>query len=268
MTSPTSGSGASRDDAQLRAPSLAAAAVELSSVVNALAVTSLTGGRTPGFRRLGVGAEQIERNLATAVEPLTHRSVWSIQPLMNFDPVDGSRTTNARSIERGLTLITITTERTLRLNPLLSSEKPDVRVGPAQFQCIIADEATAIVAGPLSEDGFPTAWLATRSDVVDRVLSLWHETLARSRRAVPEGTSPPFTPRQCLVARRLVVGTKDAAIARELGVSLRTVAADISHLVTQLGAPNRAAATLALRGGTQTSELSPCAPYLRSVREP
>jgi predicted DNA-binding transcriptional regulator YafY len=46
------------------------------------------------------------------------------------------------------------------------------------------------------------------------------------------------------------MGTKDAAIARELGVSRRTVAADIAHLVRELGASNRAAAVLALRGGT------------------
>jgi DNA-binding CsgD family transcriptional regulator len=163
---------------------------------------------------------------------------------------------------------TVTTERSLRLNPLLSSENPEIHVGPAQFQFILADETTAVVAGPLTEHGFPTAWLATRADVVDRVVDLWHETWARSRPAVPAGSSPPFTPRQCLVARRLVVGTKDAAIARELGVSLRTVAAEISHLVTQLGATNRAAATLALRGGTQMSEAAPVAPYLRSVHEP
>ena len=108
MTSPMSGAGPGRDQAYGRGPWLAAAAVELSAVVNALAVTSLTGGRTPGFRRLGVGAEQIERNLATAVEPVTRRSVWSIQPIIHFDPVDISRTTNARSVERGLSMLTIT----------------------------------------------------------------------------------------------------------------------------------------------------------------
>ena len=69
---------------------------------------------------------------------------------------------------------------------------------------------------------------------------------------LPPGATPPFTPQQCLVARRLMVGTKDAAIARELGVSLRTVAADIAHLVHGLGASNRAAAVLALRGGVST----------------
>lgn len=243
---------------------LAAAAVDLAALVNSLAVTHLGGGPTPGFRHLGTGSEEIERNLGEAVEPLTRHSVWSLQPLIHFDPSDGVRSTNARSTARGLDMRTITTERTLRLNPLASSEDPDLRIGPALFQCILVDGSTAVVAGPLSTQGFPTAWLATRSDVVEHVTSLWHGTWARSRPAVPEGTSPPFTPRQCLVARRLVVGTKDAAIARELGVSLRTVAAEISHLVVQLGASNRAAATLALRGGWQQGEP---APYLRAVDE-
>lgn len=247
---------------------LAASAVELTALVNTLAVRSVTGGHTPGFRRLGTGNEEIERHLAEAVEPTTRRSAWSMQPIMHFDPGDDLRTTNARSLARGLDMRTITTERTLRLNPLCSSEDPDLRIGPALFQCILVDEATAVVGGPLSAQGFPTAWLATRSDVVDHVTDLWHETWARSRPAVPGGTAPPFTPRQCLVARRLVVGTKDAAIARELGVSLRTVAAEISHLVSSLGASNRAAATLALRGGTSQGEIAGLPPYLRSGHLP
>jgi DNA-binding CsgD family transcriptional regulator len=246
---------------------LAASAVELSGVVNSLAVTHLGGGPTPGFRRLGTGSEEIERNLAEAVEPLTRRSAWSMQPLIHFDPGDGVRRTNARSSARGLDLRTMTTERTLRINPLASSEDPGLRIGPALFQCILVDESTAVVGGPLSPQGFPPAWLATRSDVVEHVIRLWHETWARSRPAVPAGTAPPFTARQCLVARRLVVGTKDAAIARELGVSLRTVAAEISHLVAQLGASNRAAATLALRGGTPQVEAASMAPYLRAAGE-
>lgn len=240
----------------------------LTGLVNSLAVTCLGGGRTPGFRRLGTGSEEIERNLAEAVEPTTRRSAWSMQPLIQFDPGDDLRSTNARSLARGLDMRTVTTERTLRLNPLCSSEDPDLRVGPALFQCILVDGSTAVVAGPLSAQGFPTAWLATRADVVDHVTELWHETWARSRPAVPEGTAPPFTPRQCLVARRLVVGTKDAAIARELGVSLRTVAAEISHLMSALGASNRAAATLALRGGLQQGEIASLAPYLRSGPTP
>lgn len=241
---------AGRDGGRGRDVSLAAAAVGLTAFVNDLTVQWLAGQPTPGFRRLGTGVNDIERNLAAVIEPMTRRSAWSMQPVINFDPRELMRETSARSEERGLDLRLVTTERTLLHNPLLSSEQPGVHVGPAQFQCILVDETTAVVAGPNDERGFPTAWLSTRADVVSRVAALWHETWARSRPAIPPGSKPPFTPRQCVVARRLVMGTKDAAIARELGVSRRTVAADIAHLVHELGASNRAAAVLALRGGT------------------
>lgn len=229
---------------------LMAAAVELSAMVGDLTVQWLSARPTPGFRLLGASTGEIERNLAAAVEPVTRRSVWSLQPLLPFDPGELIRSTEARSRHRGLDMRGVTTERTLLINPLLSSEHPEIRIGPALFQCLLADEATAVVAGPTDERGFHTAWLATRTDVVSRVAGLWHETWARSRPALEPGARPPFTPRQCVVARRLAVGTKDEAIARELGVSRRTVAADIAHLVQQLGASNRAAAVLALRGGT------------------
>ena len=239
---------------------LAAAAVELTRLVNDLALAWLASEPTPGFRLLGSGIEEIERNLALAVEPATRRSVWSLQPLITFGPRNHMRSADARSRERGLDMRMVTTERTLLHHPLISSEYPMAHVGPAQFQCILVDETTAVVAGPNDERGFQTAWLATRSDVVTRVASLWHETWVRSRPVLPPGATPPFTPRQCLVARRLMVGTKDAAIARELGVSLRTVAADIAHLVHELGVSNRAAAVLALRGGISTGAQPGAAP--------
>jgi DNA-binding CsgD family transcriptional regulator len=247
---------------------LAVAGVDLTRHVNDLAIDWLSGRPTPGFRRLGVGAEEIERNLAAAVEPVTRLSVWAMQPILNFEPRDGVLSTNARSRDRGLDLRMITTERTLRLNPLLSSEQPELYVGPAQFQFILVDGVTAVVAGPFTEHGFPTAWLATRSEVVRRVTELWNETWVRSRPAVPAGARPPFTPRQCLVARRLVVGTKDTAIARELGVSLRTVAGEIAQIMRQLGAGNRAEVTLVLKGGADRVAGASTAPYLRSVQAP
>jgi len=49
----------------------------------------------------------------------------------------------------------------------------------------------------------------------------------------------------------VVVGTKDASIARELGVSVRTVAGDVAHLMNVLGARNRAEVALRLRGGNE-----------------
>ncbi len=55
--------------------------------------------------------------------------------------------------------------------------------------------------------------------------------------------SPPavkeLTSRQIAIGRMLSTGTKDAAIARELGLSLRTVRAEVSALVVGLGAKSR-----------------------------
>lgn len=253
-TRPDAGTGAAgEDEAPGSVVRLAASAVELTAVVGDLTVQWLAGRPTPGFRLLGASTGEIERNLAAAVEPVTRRSVWSMQPFLPFDPGELIRSTETRSRRRGLDMRGVTTERTLLTNPLFSSEHPEVQIGPALFQCLLADERTAVVAGPTDERGFHTAWLATRADVVSRVAGLWHETWARSRPALEPGSRPPFTPRQCVVARRLAVGTKDEAIARELGVSRRTIAADIAHLVQHLGASNRAAVVLALRGGTYAS---------------
>lgn len=48
-----------------------------------------------------------------------------------------------------------------------------------------------------------------------------------------------LTSRQIAIGRMLSTGTKDAAIARELGLSLRTVRAEVSALVVGLGAKSR-----------------------------
>jgi DNA-binding NarL/FixJ family response regulator len=48
-----------------------------------------------------------------------------------------------------------------------------------------------------------------------------------------------LTNRQVLIGRLMATGAKDAAIARQLGLSLRTVRAEISALIAGLGARSR-----------------------------
>jgi DNA-binding NarL/FixJ family response regulator len=50
---------------------------------------------------------------------------------------------------------------------------------------------------------------------------------------------PALTSRQLAIGRLMATGVKDATIARELGVSLRTVRSEISALITGLGATSR-----------------------------
>ncbi len=59
-----------------------------------------------------------------------------------------------------------------------------------------------------------------------------------SRRRVTTAVKE-LTSRQVAIGRMMATGAKDAAIARELGLSLRTVRAEISALIAGLGAKSR-----------------------------
>ncbi|TCC60495.1 response regulator transcription factor [Kribbella pittospori] len=59
-----------------------------------------------------------------------------------------------------------------------------------------------------------------------------------SRRRTPAAVKE-LTSRQVAIGRMMSTGAKDAAIARELGLSLRTVRAEISALIAGLGARSR-----------------------------
>lgn len=59
-----------------------------------------------------------------------------------------------------------------------------------------------------------------------------------SRRRTP-AVAAELTGRQVTIGRLMATGAKDAAIARQLGLSLRTVRAEISALIAGLGAKSR-----------------------------
>jgi DNA-binding CsgD family transcriptional regulator len=206
------------------------------------------GLRPSGFRMIGAGVDQIAQGLAV-IEPRTRRTVESVQPTSMFNPHDPTEPLDESSRSRGITMRFVGSERAFAMNPLLVATYPQARVGPTVARFILIDRRAAVVGGPPDPRGFPTAWLATRDDVVRTVRDLWERTWSRAVPVVPPGEQPPFTRRQLEVARRLALGAKDQAIAREIGVSVRTVAADIAALVSELGARNRVEVVLILRGG-------------------
>lgn len=59
-----------------------------------------------------------------------------------------------------------------------------------------------------------------------------------SKRRTPTAAKE-LTSRQVTIGRLMATGAKDAAIARQLGLSLRTVRAEISALIAGLGARSR-----------------------------
>ena len=72
--------------------------------------------------------------------------------------------------------------------------------------------------------------------------------VASAEPAVPEGEQPPFTRRMVDIALLLVDGATDREIARSLGVSERTVSADVREMSRRLGARSRAHAIALISG--------------------
>jgi len=237
--------GDTEDDLRL---DLARRAARLTTMVNELAIEVAIGQPTPGFRLMGTGLEQVDAGFA-ALEASCTTQMGSLMPVIPFEPWDTGPELDRRSRDRGIELISIFSERAFRVNPLLTSLDPTARVGHAVTTMWVIDRSCVVLPGPLELDGSPTLYTATTPDLVDPALELWDLVLADSRPALAEGEAPPFTPRQVQTAILLARGAKDASIARELGVSVRTVVSEIAQLVARLGANSRVDAVLILRRG-------------------
>jgi DNA-binding CsgD family transcriptional regulator len=201
----------------------------------------------PGLSLLGVGQREVMSRL-DALETRTRRAVWNSVPTLIFDPEDVSYQLDSRSVRRGIDVQTVTLPRALRFNPLLTSLNPHVEVGPVLLKSIIVDEVLAVIAGPDTVDGATTAWLATDGTFLEDAIAVWHATMAESRPALAPGESPPLNERQLEVARGVCLGRTDAAIARQLAISERTVARDVAAILEVTRAGSRVEAVLNMLG--------------------
>ncbi|KNX38589.1 hypothetical protein VV01_17880 [Luteipulveratus halotolerans] len=205
------------------------------------------GPPPPGLSLFAVGQGPITKRLVD-IEAQTVRSVWSTNPTLSFDPENPAFELEDRSYARKVDLQRITTERALRFSPLLPSFTPQIRVGTAMLRLIISDERLALLEGPDTARGEPVAWAATSGTFLARALELWHVTWAESRPVLADSEEPPLNARQLSVARAMCLGRTDAAIARALDVSPRTVARDVAAVMALTGADSRAGAVLAMLG--------------------
>jgi DNA-binding NarL/FixJ family response regulator len=83
---------------------------------------------------------------------------------------------------------------------------------------------------------FPAVTAVRREDFAAEVVCEVYELGSRRRTPVAVGE---LTSRQVAIGRMMSTGAKDAAIARDLGLSLRTVRSEISALIAGLGAKSR-----------------------------
>lgn len=221
----------------------------LSASVADLTIEATIGQEPVGVTLIGRGTDEILAGL-TRLAPRAQRTVWNMQPSLPFDPEDPLHILNERLRARGIDLQLITSQLCVHKNPLLTSTHPAVLVGPVHLGTILIDQACAVIEGPSTPSGDGTAWLITRTDLVAAMTRIWHQTRRLSRFALPEGASPPLTKRQYTVACRMATGAKDATIARELGVSARTIVTEVDAVFRLLGTTSRCEAGLLMRGGS------------------
>ena len=199
-----------------------------------------------GLQRL-VGSGQINASLGK-LEPSAVRTVWNMQPNLQYDPHDPGPDLTEASQTRGVETRLVTRPATLMSNPLLASMHPTTRTGPVFLRALVVDEARVLIEGLDTADGEPTAWLTDRMDFVVPVLEIWHRTFDLSTPVLGPGEEPPLSRRQLHVARLLAIGEKDQSIARRLEMSARTVERDVRTILEVLGARSRTDAVLAMSG--------------------
>ena len=104
-----------------------------------------------------VGMAEIASCL-TRLEPSAQRTVWNMQPRVQYDPHDPGPALTEASQRRGVETILITRPATLLANPLLPSLYPSTRTGPVFLRALVVDEARVLVEGLDTAVGSPTGW--------------------------------------------------------------------------------------------------------------
>lgn len=220
-------------------------ALELMGRLNALPLTS--PAPTEGINLLASGQVEVMQRFAE-LERRTQSAVYNMQPRLSFDPEDVAHELHDRSAARGVTLTLIVPPRDLQFHPLLTSFTPVVLLGPVHMNCILIDDRIAILPGMSTREGEPTAWIATGGDYLEQARALMKATIAESTPALADGQERPLNRRQLDVARAVCLGKTDSAIARQLGISPRTVARDLTVIFEVTGARSRGEAILNMLG--------------------
>lgn len=200
-------------------------------------------GSDPDFAPLGHVSRVLEP--LARIEVSIRESVWNAQ---RHHTLHASRSVAAlgASLERKHVTFRYVVPRRVAEHrcPLLSSIEPEARLAPVAHPMMICDGRRVILGDSTGE----TVWTSVAPDVVADAVAFYERLWGSAEPAVPEGEQPPYTPRMVQIAYRLVDGCTDREIARALGVSERTVSADVREMSRRLGARSRAHAIALIAG--------------------
>ena len=172
-------------------------------------------------------------------------SMWNVQRHNTVGAIRDSAAMDARLRLREVDMRFILPRRVAeRRCPLASSYEPDLRLAPVAHPLMVGDGRWVLVGDSTGE----VVWISRDVEVVADAMRFYDDLWQAASPAVPPGESPPFTPRMVQVGVRLAEGASDREIARSLGVSERTVSADVREMSRRLGARSRAHAIALISG--------------------
>ncbi|GAA1157120.1 helix-turn-helix transcriptional regulator [Nocardioides aquiterrae] len=198
---------------------------------------------------------------AGSTNPELYQSLWghsdswremhSIRSSATVEQLRVSLPNNRRLLERGMRMESVFDAGGLGVGALLllaNESAADYLVSFAPLEMKIIDRRYVMLQGPTLPDGVETV-MAVRSPAC--LEAAWRYWEVVREHAVPAaewaGTSVDLTRRQRQVVALMSTGLGDDAIADTLGVSVRTVRADIAALLDLLGVRTRFAAGVRLQ---------------------
>lgn len=190
-----------------------------------------------------VGSEEIRHRTAALAATASEFLIFD-RPPYAYDP-SGEVEGELPFLERGV-IIRVVYDSTALQDPLrlanvrlLAAHGEQARVLPkVPLKLTIFDQHTAVV--PLTrEEVSESVALVHESGLLDALLALF-ETLWSSAPVLDRPhDAAPIPPEDVDLLTLLAMGVKDAAVARQLGVSIRTARRRISGIMDRLGATSR-----------------------------
>lgn len=199
-------------------------------------------------RVLGRGSEAINRSLVAIAG--SWRTLESVRHSGTVGQLRTSLPNNAYLIERGLRMTSLWNYSGLDSESrlILSGEDPTMYFfGFAPLQMKIIDRTSVLLDGPVLQ-GKPTVIEVRDAACLCAARAYWDAVLGTTYPCDAEtATLADLTLRQRRIVTLMLTSSSDEQIAQKLGVSVRTVRADIAAVLDLLDAPTRFVAGLRLR---------------------
>jgi DNA-binding CsgD family transcriptional regulator len=212
---------------------------------------ALARGRAADAEIIAGGRDHATLNEDLSAQFDHWQELHSVRTWATVENLRFSLPNNRKLLERGLRMSSVFDAHGVGLGALLLLANEPVGgylVSFAPITMKIVNRSYVMLQGPSLADGTHTVMAVRSAACLEAAWRYWDAVL---RYAVPAsewiGALTELTPRQRQVVALMATGLGDDAIAATLGVSVRTVRADIAALLELLGVRTRFAAGVRLQ---------------------